>query len=709
MAVPAGASASSPRITYYFGLTRPESKARAAFFAVQQPGSTTYRQFLTAGQVARRYGASEATKSGFVRRIKRLGLTARIDRSGVFARVTGTVRTFERVFHVRIQTLFNNDVLANLYIVAGNRALKLPPSLRPFVHDVVAAYSRSTKLIPPHPKKAQLAAAGPKNTGTWTDGCKAARATGAYSFAQVRHAYGIDAVGTGTGGSVAILNAGEGVTAQDIAEDRACFGLPRLATRTLLSDGQARPFGRGSFEPEEDLDLVRGAAPGLRSLTFTQVWLDPELWFLGAAQVFAASHLPDTFSISYGECERDIRGPHAGSGPRAGANLLDSLLVRLGLAGVGSFASAGDFGSTCNGQPFPGVAWPASSPFLTAVGGTRLVLNAANERSNEVVWNDLTWTSANAGGGAGGGGLSSLLTAAAVSARARVLRQPPGGPRRRRACVVVPRVAGRARRKLGHRRRDERVLAVARRRICGAERQGASCRSRAARPRQRAALHACAKHAEHRVRRRLGRQRLQPPRAGAFRKAGVRPREWARRSSVRAARGEPSEARPGLSQLSADGRSPETLGRERLSSGQTRSGETRSGRGSVRTLSAEVPTRASAAAQCRPTTVTVPSAEIQSLTRSSRTSPSASSGGGPSPLPVSALVPGSTVQRPESSAASARPCSSLGRSSGCGPAFCERILSRTASAASPRLLLGCRIGCRHAVGHLLAKVFGVRA
>lgn len=407
-AVPAAATAGAipPRITYYFGLTRPESTARAAFFAVQQPGSTTYRRFLTAAQVARRYGASEATKSGFLRRIRRLGLTARIDRSGVFARVTGTVRTFERVFHVRIQTLFNNDVLANLYVVAGNRALKLPPNLRPFVRDVVAAYSRSTKLVPPHPKKAQIAAAGPKNTGTWISGCKAARATGAYSFAQVRHAYGIDAVGTGAGGSVAILNAGEGVTAQDIAEDRACFGLPPLATRTLLSDGQARPFGRGSFEPEEDLDLVRGAAPGLRSLTFTQVWLDPELWFLGAAQVFAASRLPDTFSISYGECERDVRGPHAGSGPRAGANLLDSLLVRLGLAGVGSFASAGDFGSTCNGQPFPGVAWPASSPFLTAVGGTRLVLNAANERTNEVVWNDLTWTSANGGGGAGGGGLS---------------------------------------------------------------------------------------------------------------------------------------------------------------------------------------------------------------------------------------------------------------------------------------------------------------
>jgi kumamolisin len=82
--------------------------------------------------------------------------------------------------------------------------------------------------------------------------------------------------------------------------------------------------------------------------------------------------------------------------------------VRLGLVGVGVFAAAGDFGSTCNGRPFAGVTWPASSPYLTAVGGTRLVLNEANARVDEVVWNDLEWLSPDNGGGAGGGGTSAV-------------------------------------------------------------------------------------------------------------------------------------------------------------------------------------------------------------------------------------------------------------------------------------------------------------
>ncbi len=108
---------------------------------------------------------------------------------------------------------------------------------------------------------------------------------------------------------MAILNAGEGLGKGDLAANAACFGLPPIRTATLLSDGQARPFGRGSFEPQEDLALARGMAPGLASLTFTQAWEGPELWFLGATGLLDSRRpLPDAFSISYGICEREIRG-----------------------------------------------------------------------------------------------------------------------------------------------------------------------------------------------------------------------------------------------------------------------------------------------------------------------------------------------------------------------------------------------------------------
>jgi Pro-kumamolisin, activation domain len=436
-ALPAAAAAApDTRITFYFGLERPETAARAAFFAVGDPASSSFRHFRTADGVARRYGADGATRRGFRAAAERRGFAVRIDRSRVFARVTGTVALFGQVFGRHIRKEFNNDEFANAYFPRGGHRLRLPADLKPYVRDVVASYSRSTPTASGGGGATAAAAAarkGPRNRGTWRGGCRKAKATGGYSYPQVRHAYGVDAVGTGAGASVAILNVGEGLTRRDRRTYARCFGLRPVRTRTLLTDGQARPFGRGTFEPQEDFALVRGMAPGLRSITFTQVWLATELWFLGPAQVFSAPGLPRALSMSYGECERDVRGHGSSANERAGARLMDAMLVRLGLAGVGSFASAGDFGSTCNGQLVPGVAWPASSPFLTAVGGSRLVLDSANERVREVVWNDLRWESADNGGGAGGGGF------------ARHSRRPPyqraviGGRRR-----AVPDVAAHA-------------------------------------------------------------------------------------------------------------------------------------------------------------------------------------------------------------------------------------------------------------------------
>jgi subtilase family serine protease len=408
----AATAARTRSITFYFGLKRPEARARAAFYAVQQPGSPTYRRFLSLAQISARYGATPATRSAFSADIRRLGLRARIDPSGVFARVSGTVAEFDRAFDAHVTSQFVNYPNLENYQLRGHRTLRLPQDLGALVVEVDASYAHSQTTPVARPARAaQAKGAGvdpPKNRGTWTRGCAAARATGAYSFGQVRHAYGIQSLGSGAGASVAILNAGEDSPAQDISENARCFRYPALRSRTLRTDGQTAPFGRGTFEPQEDLALVRGMAPGLRSLTFSKAWADPSLLFLGASQALAERPRPDVLSISYGFCERDVRGPGAPPDARAGAGLMDAILVRLGLAGVGTFASAGDSGSSCNGARFAGVAWPGSSPYLTSVGGTRLVLDKANRRVHEVVWNDLPWMSEANGGGAGGGGFSAF-------------------------------------------------------------------------------------------------------------------------------------------------------------------------------------------------------------------------------------------------------------------------------------------------------------
>ncbi|HET8873557.1 MAG TPA: S8 family serine peptidase [Gaiellaceae bacterium] len=68
---------------------------------------------------------------------------------------------------------------------------------------------------------------------------------------------------------------------------------------------------------------------------------------------------------------------------------------------MSSFAAAGDSGSTTCGTLVRGttLSYPAVSPFVTAVGGTRLTLRAGNTRVSETVWNDSAFGAKAAGGG----------------------------------------------------------------------------------------------------------------------------------------------------------------------------------------------------------------------------------------------------------------------------------------------------------------------
>jgi hypothetical protein len=394
-----------PVLTFYFGLKRPDAKAVAAFWAVQRPGSASYRRFQSPAEIARRSGASPATRSAFVAAMRRLGLRASIDPSGVFARVRGTKAQLERAFHVKITSL--PDETATLY--QANRPLRLPATVKPLVREVIATFERtvrpvkgtSRRLTAPTPPPLRVAAPGPKNEGRWTRGCAAARRLGGYSFGQIRHVYGIDKVGAGAGGSVAILNDEESILPSDGVATARCFRYPAGRVQMLFTDSETSRFNPDTPEPIEDLSLVRGIAPQLRAVLQTGVWGAEALWFLGPAKLMRLRQLPDALSISYGYCER-----LADKVSIAGVRLLDAMFVRLGLAGVGVFGSAGDSGSTCDGSPFPGTAWPADSPYVTSVGGTRLVVNHRNQRVNEVVWNDLAWITPANGGGAGGGGVA---------------------------------------------------------------------------------------------------------------------------------------------------------------------------------------------------------------------------------------------------------------------------------------------------------------
>ena len=394
-------------ITFYFGLKRREGRARAQLQSVSDPASDGYRQFVDPGSLPQ-YGARPASRRGLAQSARSAGLTVSMDSSAVFARVTGTVGEMEAWLGRRIRVESADGL--TMYWAQG---AGLAEGISPFVKEAVTVYQSQ--------KGALSASAGSTNNGTWVGGCPEAEATGAYSFRQLNKAYGriVNANNRKVGGRLtfAILSGGEGYSDASLALAADCFNTPVKQFTRIRTDGLRGPLPPGA---EGDLDTQVAQAMLPRGSTVYYIeQADSEfsgaLWFTLWAKVLELPELPQAASFSYGACEQDYRSLTR-SVFRKGSpfTLTDSVLLRLGLVGVSSMTAAGDTGSSgCaeEGSEKLAVSYPASSPYMTAVGGSLIELRKNNTRKREVVWNQgpiRIGQDVGPGviGGAGGGGQS---------------------------------------------------------------------------------------------------------------------------------------------------------------------------------------------------------------------------------------------------------------------------------------------------------------
>jgi kumamolisin len=206
----------------------------------------------------------------------------------------------------------------------------------------------------------------------------------------------------------------------DVRAFRDCFG--SAGTPLGIHGGRrVAPI----LESSLDAMVVSMVAPQLASF---DLWVRPldephadndVLGFLKllAAPVEAAAGgrpLPDVISVSYGECESDV-APFT-----AERRLVERQLAATAALGITVAVASGDMGSSsCASDAPPGArsaaekridaSWPATSPYVLAVGGTNLTLDATNAITASGAWNDSLYTPPFRRVAAGGGGRSTLF------------------------------------------------------------------------------------------------------------------------------------------------------------------------------------------------------------------------------------------------------------------------------------------------------------
>ncbi|KUN17196.1 galactose oxidase [Streptomyces corchorusii] len=206
-----------------------------------------------------------------------------------------------------------------------------------------------------------------------------------YGPADLRGAYDLPADG-GAGATIAVVDAFDNPNAEaDLAVYRAQYGLPPCTTANGCFTKTDQRGGTHYPDPDPgwateislDLDMVSAVAPKARILLVEadSATIDDLGAAVDQAVALGAKYVSNSYGSNYTFFPEDPAESAAD--------------VHYDHPGVAVVASSGDYGY--------GVAYPAASPYVTAVGGTTLTKDPATARG----WSESVWD--HDGGGTGSG------------------------------------------------------------------------------------------------------------------------------------------------------------------------------------------------------------------------------------------------------------------------------------------------------------------
>ena len=371
--------------------------------AVSTPGSPEFRHYITPAEFAQRFGPTPATVHAVESSLRAHGLMpGRSSANALAIPVNANAGSLEDAFsvslaHVRLQS--------GAGAVVNQQAPSLDAAVAPHIQALLGLDTLT--VAKPLLVRAHAATQTPRSRPHVVTGgpqpCPAASATastmGGLTADQVAGAYGLSGLyesggsggsaDEGAGQSIAVLEL-EPYDPNDIAAYQQCYGTSAPLANIPVDGGAGS--GPGTGEAALDIENVIGLAPRANVV----VYEGPNSGS-GPYDTFNAiisQHTTQVVTASWGQCEFVN-----GFSQTAAEN---TLFQEAAAQGQSILSASGDEGAEdCYPlQPTAQVDDPASQPYVTGIGGTRV--NSVGPRPSESVWND------GATVGASGGGISTF-------------------------------------------------------------------------------------------------------------------------------------------------------------------------------------------------------------------------------------------------------------------------------------------------------------
>lgn len=385
-----------------------EAAVQALAQAVSDPKSSSYRQYLTPAQFRQQFAPSQAQVNAIQSWLRSQGFNVEYTpQNNHYVSAEGTIAQASAAFGVSFG-MYNVDGLA---VRSPSSDLSIPSSLATSVEGVLglddsAQFVHTNHVVDGNaPPPAAFVSAQPCST-YWGQ----SPATGftnpygtdtlpyapcGYTPQQVKGAYGISGY-DGSGQTVAIIDAYAAPTiVQDVNQWSTNRGLPTMKpgqfTQVVAPGTYHHPESGRTQDPqgwygEETLDVeaVHGMAP---AANIVYVGAPNNFQDLDAAlNDVVDKHLAQIVTNSYGNNTELL--------PAGYIQPQEDTILQGAVEGIGIYFSSGDNSDESLVDGYTSTDWPASSPFVTAVGGTSLAVGANNTYDFETGWGTTTssWT-----------------------------------------------------------------------------------------------------------------------------------------------------------------------------------------------------------------------------------------------------------------------------------------------------------------------------
>ncbi len=402
-------------VTLFFSRTLAQQAALDQLMAAQQtPGSPQYRHWLTPAQFGEQFGLSAADLAKVKSWLGSQGLTITYTApSSSLVTVSGTVAQIQQAFGVSMHSLLSHGEqhIANM----------TDPVLPAAIANVVSGIVGLNDFKPVSHARSHLVAAK-EATPAFTSGQSGSHFLAPSDFHTIYNSQPLlSAAINGTGATIAVMGQTD-ISLPAVAAFRAAGGLPAQVS-TIVSASAADPGSQADDLPEAQLDVewAGASAPNARIVYVNSSHASNGV-FNSLLFAITARTAP-ILSISYGNCEPALDAAFISS--------FSTLFQQANVQGQTIIAPGGDSGATdCDYESVSAadglaVDFPASSPYVTAVGGTMFtdtvspstywqsatgtsdVVSSALGYVPEAVWNEYAYFG---GLAAGGGGASLYFT-----------------------------------------------------------------------------------------------------------------------------------------------------------------------------------------------------------------------------------------------------------------------------------------------------------